>query len=151
MSLQEASMWKRSPASSITTSPTKSRLTFTESVGPEGPELEGNHSASSILQTNYPGIESFRRPASVSLKRNGLRRKGFAQIPEIEEEGVPQLVAAMEDLVALDLDPALDPDLAVAEGAPKAVDPEEDPAAQAIEIAAANRDAKNYLIPKGGP
>ena len=149
-------MWKRSPVSSITTSPTKSRLTFTESAGPEGPELEGSHSASSILQTNYPGTESFRRPASVSLKRNGLRRKGFAQIPEIEEEGAPQLVAAMEDLVALDLvaldlDPALDPDLAVAEGAPKAVDPEEDPAAQATEIAAANRDAKNYLMPKGVP
>ena len=136
---------------------------FTASAEPEEPEHWASHTVSSIRRTNFPGIASSLKPALTSQKKSGLLQKGFARIPDSDEEvvlppggGTVVQEAVVQEAVVHEVavpevqDPeAVAPDLAVAETVPKAAAPEKGRAVAATGIAAANRNANNYLIPKG--
>ena len=131
---------------------------FTASAEPEEPEHWASHTVSSIRRTNFLGIASSRKPALTSKKKSGPRQKEFARIPDSDEEVVlpPGGGTVVQEAVVHEVevpevqDPeAVAPDLAVAETVPKATAPEKGRAVAATGIAAANRNANNYLIPKG--
>ena len=107
---------------------------FTASAEPEEPEHWASHTVSSIRQTNFPGIVSSLKPVLTSQKKSGLRQKGFARIPDSDEEvvlppadatvvpGVEAQEAVVHEEEAPEVqDPeAVAPDPAVAEIVPKA-------------------------------
>ena len=133
---------------------------FTASAEPEEPEHWASHTVSSIRQTNFPGIVSSLKPVLTSQKKSGLRQKGFARIPDSDEEVVlpPADAKVDQEAVVHEVEvpevqgpEAVAPDLVVAETVPKAAAPEKGRAVAATGIAAANRDAKNYLMPKRVP
>ena len=131
----------------------------TASAEPEEPEHWESLTASSIRQTNFPGIASSLKPALTSLKKSGLRQKGFAPIPDSDEEVVLHL--ADDTVVQEVVDPEVEaqeavvqevevrevPDPAVAETVPKAAAPEKDRAVAVVtEIVEAGPNANSRLI-----
>lgn len=121
----------------------------TASAEPEEPEHWESHTASSILQTNFPGIVSSLKPVLTSQKKSGLRQKGFARIPDSDEEVVlhPADDTVVQEAVVQEVEVREVPDPAVAETVPKAAAPEKDRAVAAVtEIVEAGPNANSRLI-----
>ena len=112
----------------------------TASAEPEEPEHWASRTVSSILQTNFPGIASSLKPVLTSRKKSGLRQKGFARIPDRDEEVAlpPEDATVAQEAVVHEVEDheaegrevqapeAVAPDQAVAEVVPKAAAPAKD-------------------------
>jgi len=84
-----------------------------------------------------------------SQKKSGLRQKGFARIPDSDEEVVlhPADDTVVQEVVVQEAEVREVPDPAVAETVPKAAAPEKDRAVAAVtEIVEAGPNANSRLI-----